>query len=244
MTNTKQELIAIRDGAPSGATHIDEDDNYYGYFMITIDGNQIGGDWHYWENNQWIFGEIESSNSKLDDIRAQIKLMEENEKLATKVAELENHKAHMIELAKNHGCDSITRLAVKCGKQNKQITELEREGSPNEQGTNRYGLDVAYFRKTINRELNHDISNYTPSELARVLARLSRTADSKVMFEPEFAADYSLEQQAKGVEDAASQASAKLFSKFTGEYADDILKSVCELMQKHADQLRNKAGEL
>lgn len=67
-----------------------------------------------------------------------------------------------------------------------RIRELEAEQLPNEQGTNRYGLDVAYFRKTINRELNRDLRNFKPDELARVLARLSRTADKAVMHEPEF----------------------------------------------------------
>ena len=57
---------------------------------------------------------------------------------------------------------------------------------PSEVGTNRYGLDVGYFRKTINRELNRNLVDFKPDELARVLARLSRTADSTVMKEPEF----------------------------------------------------------
>jgi hypothetical protein len=58
----------------------------------------------------------------------------------------------------------------------------------NENGTNRYGVDVSYFRKTINRELNRDLRNFKPDELARVLARLSVTADNQVIFEPEFQA--------------------------------------------------------
>lgn len=57
---------------------------------------------------------------------------------------------------------------------------------PDDFGTNRYGLDIGYFRKTINRELNGSLRNFKPSELARVLARLSKTADSSVMKEPEF----------------------------------------------------------
>lgn len=57
---------------------------------------------------------------------------------------------------------------------------------PNEQGTNRYGLDMAYFRNLFNRELNRPLVDYRPSELARVLARAARTADSKVLVEAEF----------------------------------------------------------
>lgn len=53
--------------------------------------------------------------------------------------------------------------------------------------TNEYGLDVSYFQKIIKRELL-DIRRQTPSDLARVLARMSRTADPSVMFEPEFRA--------------------------------------------------------
>ncbi|MBL4781820.1 MAG: hypothetical protein JKX92_06215 [Porticoccaceae bacterium] len=58
--------------------------------------------------------------------------------------------------------------------------------APVENGANRYGVDVSYFRNTINRELNRDLSNFKPDELARVFARLSVTADSSVIFEDEF----------------------------------------------------------
>lgn len=57
---------------------------------------------------------------------------------------------------------------------------------PNENGQNRYGVDISYFRRTINRELNRDLSCFRPDELARVLARLSVTADSQVISEEEF----------------------------------------------------------
>jgi hypothetical protein len=52
---------------------------------------------------------------------------------------------------------------------------------------NDYGLDVQYFRKWLDRL--SDISRYKPSELARELARMSRTADDKVMLEDEFAGE-------------------------------------------------------
>jgi hypothetical protein len=57
---------------------------------------------------------------------------------------------------------------------------------PVENGLNRFGLDTSYFRNAINRELNRGLADYTPDELARVLARLSVTASSQVIFEAEF----------------------------------------------------------
>ena len=70
-----------------------------------------------------------------------------------------------------------------------QTQQGEQEPLPNEQGKNRYGLDMAYFRNLINRELNHSrgLHDYKPSELARVFARMASAADSAVLSEPEFA---------------------------------------------------------
>ena len=50
---------------------------------------------------------------------------------------------------------------------------------------NEYGLDVSYFKNWLMR-VHRDIKQYTPDELARELARMSRTADDKVMKEDEF----------------------------------------------------------
>jgi len=58
-----------------------------------------------------------------------------------------------------------------------------------EQGNNRYGVDMSYFRELFNRELNSSLGNYRPDELARVLARAARTADATVLSEPEFQVD-------------------------------------------------------
>ena len=52
-------------------------------------------------------------------------------------------------------------------------------------GTNEYGLDMGYLSEKLNILLR-DISRHTPSEAARVLARLSMVADEKVLSEPEF----------------------------------------------------------
>ncbi len=61
---------------------------------------------------------------------------------------------------------------------------------PREKGTNRFGLDMGYFRAWINRELNRPLTHYKPSEFARVLARAARTADKEVLAEPEFNASH------------------------------------------------------
>jgi hypothetical protein len=50
---------------------------------------------------------------------------------------------------------------------------------------NEYGLDVSYFAGKLEM-IQRDLSRYTPDELARALARLSATADSDVLSEPEF----------------------------------------------------------
>ena len=66
---------------------------------------------------------------------------------------------------------------------------LMQQVPPLENGTNRYGLDVSYFRKLINRELNRGLSDFKPDELARVFARMSKAADSEVLKEREFCTD-------------------------------------------------------
>ena len=52
--------------------------------------------------------------------------------------------------------------------------------------TNRYGVDTDYFNRLIDRELNRGLGDYTPDELARVFARMSKTAHAGVLLEPEF----------------------------------------------------------
>ncbi|MEQ5834194.1 hypothetical protein [Marinobacter sp. NFXS9] len=76
-----------------------------------------------------------------------------------------------------------------------QSAQFETVLVPNEHGKNRYGLDMAYFRRLFNRELNRPLVDFRPDELARVLARAARTADPNVLQEPEF----HLEQAREGV---------------------------------------------
>jgi hypothetical protein len=58
--------------------------------------------------------------------------------------------------------------------------------TPIENGKNRYGVDISYFRNLINRELNRGLQDYRPDELARVFARMAMAADPEVLKEPEF----------------------------------------------------------
>lgn len=53
---------------------------------------------------------------------------------------------------------------------------------------NSYGLDNDYFERKIAILHRDGLRNWTPDELARELARMSRTADASVMHEPEFSA--------------------------------------------------------
>ena len=70
-----------------------------------------------------------------------------------------------------------------------------------ERGTNRYGLDVAYFRKLFNRELNRTLRDYRPDELARNLLRMARTADKSIIAEDEFTGRLKAEWQADALGD-------------------------------------------
>jgi hypothetical protein len=60
--------------------------------------------------------------------------------------------------------------------------------------TNQYGLDNDYFERKIAILHRDGLRNWTPDELARELARMSRTADAAVMREPEFSTPI-IEQQ-------------------------------------------------
>ncbi len=88
--------------------------------------------------------------------------------------------------------DHLRRMAAELRKLDilpKQAARAQGEIQvPNEQGKNRYGLDMAYFRALFNREINRPLVDFRPDELARVLARAARTADAAVLQEPEFQA--------------------------------------------------------
>lgn len=58
-----------------------------------------------------------------DEIDEVIKILEVKNK---RIAELEEYKNYMLEVAKNHDCDSITQLASKCTRLEKRIADLEK----------------------------------------------------------------------------------------------------------------------
>lgn len=81
---------------------------------------------------------------------------------------------------------------------------------------NEYGFNVHYFKGKLERVLQ-GIDRYTPDEFAREMARMSVTADEKVMREPEFSskAMASVEKQydaLPGKADALAYECAKLIS--------------------------------
>lgn len=56
---------------------------------------------------------------------------------------------------------------------------------PGNAGKNRFGLDMHYFKRRLNR-LIRDLADFPPDEAARELARMARTAESTVLSEVEF----------------------------------------------------------
>lgn len=120
---------------------------------------------------------------------------------------------------------------------NERVNELEQNQLPIENGKNRYGLDVSYFRNVINRELNRPLDNYKPDELSRVLARISRTADESVMFEPEFSNKFAIEKKIEALESFVlpyKQGVTKEYVK--GGYGSLVLKAA----QAEIEQLRKE----
>ena len=77
---------------------------------------------------------------------------------------------------------------------------------------NRYGVDVTYFRRWFDRSLQN-LADYKPDELARELARMSRTADGKVLLEREFNGRESLnDNEAKIIADILEKGMLSQFS--------------------------------
>lgn len=74
-----------------------------------------------------------------------------------------------------------------------------------ENGKNRYGLDVAYFRNLFNRELNRTLQDYRPHELARNLLRMAITADESVISEPEFTGELRAQWEADVLDSMADE---------------------------------------
>lgn len=123
-------------------------------------------------------------------------------------AEYSSRHLSQCEAALSSEQDKREEVEQRLAKANERVKELEQNQLPVENGKNRYGLDVSYFRNAINRELNRELVNHKPDELARVLARLSRTADESVMFEPEFSNKFAIEKKIEAFEKYASMCEA------------------------------------
>ena len=129
----------------------------------------------------------------------------------------------------------------KLNEANKRVAELEQNQLPIENGKNRYGLDVSYFRNVINRELNRSLENHKPDELARVFARLSRTADKSVMFEPEFSNKFAIEKKIEAINEALDYyEELKASEEPIG--AGSILHVCLGRLVSHQEQLRKEQG--
>lgn len=113
-----------------------------------------------------------------------------------------------------------TRVADELDIVKRERDQLKSMVVPNEYSANRYGLDCAYFRSVINRELNRPLVDYKPDELARVLLRMAATADESVLCEPEFLRRMDL-----------SAHNADVIERFK----DELVKSVSALYRPHIE---------
>ena len=120
-----------------------------------------------------------------------------------------------------------------------ELKEVKAQLPPVENGRNRYGLDVSYFRNLINRELNRPLTDYKPDELARICLRMAMTADKMVINEREFSSRMDLtKHDAQVIENALYDLSTSFRYDFTGVWS---LDGVEEFIDSYANQLRQKA---
>ncbi|MAK91108.1 MAG: hypothetical protein CMI13_07745 [Oleibacter sp.] len=100
---------------------------------------------------------------------------------------------------------------------------------PAEYGTNRYGLDMAYFRNLFNRELNRSLADYRPDELARNLLRMACTADRSVIEEAEFTGELKAKWQSEALTTLVRlQKASELDDKKPTMTADEYAASVID----------------
>ena len=111
MTNTKQELIAIRDGAPDEATIWCEDTNEFVAVFCRGEVDDMEYFYAVWNGKKWIecIDIHQFTLRQLDDIRARIELMEESEKQAFQIRNLK-FKLKMMVSSVQHK----TRLLESC----------------------------------------------------------------------------------------------------------------------------------
>lgn len=108
-----------------------------------------------------------------------------------------------------------------------------------ENGKNRYGLDVGYFRDLFNRELNRSLENYRPDELARNLLRMARTADESVIKEAEFTGELKAEWQAEHLTELSLQIGLGKQTVTPSQIAIALLDGANKLRQ-HAQEIPAK----
>ncbi len=118
---------------------------------------------------------FETSAKKIDELEA------ENQALRNELAKYKKQVA-----SDDKYLEKASFIELERDQLRNELEALKHKIPPTENGKNRYGLDMSYFRNLFNRELNRSLRDFRPDELARVLARASRTADESVMFEKEF----------------------------------------------------------
>lgn len=91
----------------------------------------------------------------------------------------------MTEAAELAGTQGGSSKSWIMGKMWQEMLEVAPKWPGAARGSNRYGLDVGYFTQKMMRMVR-DMGDFKPAEMARVLARMSKTADSAVLAEPEF----------------------------------------------------------
>ncbi len=106
---------------------------------------------------------------------------------------------------------------------------------------NRYGVDTQYFTLWFDRSLR-ELENYKPGELARELARMSRTADSSVLLEKEFCGDIQAnkvyqQERIEKLETALTESTQKL------EKACSVLERANALTETQARIIRRLVDE-
>ena len=138
--------------------------------------------------------------------------------------------------------DQVLRLEQECDHYKDEMKEVKAQLPPVENGKNRYGLDVSYFRNLINRELNRGLTDYKPDELARICLRMAMTADKMVINEREFTSRMNLaEHDAEVIESALYSLSDSFRYDFEGCYG---LSEVEEFIDNYINQLRQKEQEI
>lgn len=119
---------------------------------------------------------IDSQHAEIESLRAQLKAAQEQEPVCWRRPDDTGHWIYRDDNPSKSGLiwDALYTAPIPA-QQSKEI-----------RGSNEYGLDMGYLEGKLNILLR-DIDRHRPDEAARVLARLAKVADEKVLSEPEFA---------------------------------------------------------